>query len=510
MNIFGFELKRKAKSGIASVVPPSNDDGTSIVGSVYGGHYGLVLNPETAIKNENDLVRRYRDTAQYPDCDTAIDEIANEAITADSNSPIASINLDNTKVPAGIKKKICQEFDSVLDLFKFESRGYDIFRQWYIDGKSFYYVILTEDKKSIAEVRYIDPANIKRVKNIETVRTKDGVESKQVKEEYYLYNDGGISDKTSRGIKLSIDSVVHSHSGIIDFGTTMTLSHLHKAIKPVNQLKMMEDALVIYRISRAPERRVFYVDVGNLPKLKAEQYVTDLMNKFRNKIVYDASTGEVRNSRQHLSMMEDFWMPRREGGKGTEITTLQGAQNLGEIEDIVYFQRKLYKSLNIPISRLDSQNTYNSGRASEITREEIKFAKFIDRLRARFATLLIDTLKIQVVSSGIMSADDWETECGGIRVNFGRDNYYSELKNSEMWNNRFQSVSSAEAYIGKYLSVEWVRKNFLMQTEDDIRNIDEQIAKEIKSGLIQSQEPSMMGQIEQPKPETQEQETQDE
>ena len=409
MQLFGFEIKRTKDEQvlpIPSVVPPTNQDGSTVVNSGVnaGGYYGMVVDLDASLKNENDLIRRYREISQYTDCDAAIEDIVNEAIIADEDKKTVQIVLDNLKVSNGIKTKIEDEFNNVLKLLKFQERGHELFRQWYVDGRLYYQILFDEEnvRAGIHELRYIDPRKIKKIKNVKKQKNPQGVEIVTTIDEFYLYNDKGITEQSTQGVKLPIDSVVHCPSGVLDSNTGMMLSHLHKAIKPTNQLKMIEDSLVIYRISRAPERRIFYVDVGNLPKLKAEQYVNDIMNKFRNKIVYDATTGETRDDRRHLSMMEDFWMPRREGGKGTEISTLPGGQNLGAIEDIEYFQNKLYHSLNVPVSRMQQSEGFSIGRSNEITRDEVKFNKFIVRLRRKFSVLFLEALKIQLVAKNVI------------------------------------------------------------------------------------------------------------
>lgn len=484
MNVFGFEIKKKApRSDIGSVVAPTPDDGSTVVNNA-AAYYGLVVDLEGVVKNENDLIRRYREVSQYADCDAAIEDIVNEAIVVENGKAPIEVSLDELKVSESIKKKIREEFDTVLRMFKTEEKAHDMFRHWYVDGRMFYQIILDQNKPKdgILELRYIDPRKIRRIKNVKKEKNEKGVEVVKSIEEYYLYNDKGISEGTSQGVKLSVDSVIHATSGLIDSNTNMVLSYLHKAIKPTNQLKMMEDALVIYRISRAPERRIFYIDVGTLPKLKAEQYVNDIMNKFRNKIVYDANTGEVRDNRQHLSLMEDFWMPRREGGKGTEITTLQGGQNLGQIEDIEYFQNKLYKALNVPISRLQPQQNFSLGRTTEITREEIKFNKFIERLRKKFSGMFKDALRVQLIAKGIIRPEEWDEFCYNIRFEFQRDNHFAEMKQSEIITNRLGALQNVDPYVGKYYSMNWVRKNILMLSEDDIKEMDEE---------IQAEEPAM-------------------
>lgn len=480
MQIFGFEIQRKKKNDaeIGNVVTPTSDDGTAIFTSSSSSYYGMVMDIEGIIKNENDLIRRYREVAQYADCDAAIEDIVNESITSDDDQPI-QINIDELKVSDAIKKKIRDEFQTVMRLLKFEEKGHEIFRSWYIDGRLYYNILLDTNnlKQGIQELRFIDPRKIRKIKTIKKERTPAGVDVIKDIEEYYIYNDKGITEQTAQGVKMSIDSVIYCPSGLMDANNGMMMSHLHKAIKPVNQLKMIEDAVVIYRISRAPERRIFYIDVGNLPKLKAEQYVNDIMNKFRNKIVYDATTGETRDDRKHLSMMEDFWMPRREGGKGTEITTLPGGQNLGEIQDIQYFQQKLYQALNVPIGRLQQTSGFNLGRSTEITREELKFNKFVTRVRKKFANLFTDALRVQLVAKGIVRPEEWDEMRQYVRYDFQKDNYFSELKDNEILLQRIQMLQQMDPYIGKYYSQAWITKNVLRITEEQ----QDLITKEIES-----------------------------
>lgn len=477
MQLFGIDLSRKkkeVKENPLSVVPPNSEDGSTIITSAPGAsnYYGLILDMDSIVKNENDLIRRYREVAQYADCDSAINEIVNESIVTDDDKSI-EIKLDNLKASDAIKNTITEEFEQVLKLLDFEEFGPDIFRQWYIDGRVYYQVLIDPNniKNGITELRKIDPRKIRKIKNVFKQRNEKGVDVVKSVEEFYLYNDKGITENTAQGVKLSLDSVIYCPSGLIDPNSGMTLGNLHKAVKPTNQLKMIEDAVVIYRISRAPERRIFYIDVGNLPKVKAEQYVNDIMNKFRNKIVYDATTGEVRNDRKHMSMMEDFWMPRREGGKGTEITTLPGAQTLGQIDDIQYFQRKLYQALNVPLGRLEPQGGFSLGRSTEITREEVKFNKFITRLRKKFSNLLIDALRIQLIAKGIIRDEDWAIIKSDIFLDFQKDNYFSELKESEILNQRISTLMQISPFVGTYYSIEWVQKNVLMQSEEDIKEI---------------------------------------
>lgn len=485
MQLFGFEIKRKQEKELPSVVAPNPaQDGSNVVstsvGINAGGYFGQVMDLEGVIKNENDLLRRYRQVAQYGDCDTAIENIVNEAIVSVEKDQSVEIILDDVKVSEGIKNKIRDEFQNMLRMFKFEERGHELFKQWYVDGRIYFHVILDpkKPKDGILDIRQIDPRKIRRIKKVERKKNEKGLEIVKNQEEYYLYNDKGISENNVTGVKMSLDSIIDVPSGNVDANTGMVLSYLHKAIKPVNQLKMIEDALVIYRISRAPERRIFYVDVGNLPKLKAEQYVTDIMNKFRNKVVYDATTGEVRDDRRHLSMMEDFWMPRREGGKGTEITTLPGGQNLGEIQDIEYFQSKLYQALNVPISRLQQQQGFSIGRSTEITRDEVMFNKFIIRLRKKFAKLFAQALRVQLVAKGVINAEEWDDINSVMRFDFIEDNHFAELKDQEIMQTRIQMLQSIEPYIGRFYSEEWVKKNVLQMPDDMIKDIAKQIGSE--------------------------------
>lgn len=488
MQLFGFEIKRKESEPevMGSVVSPSSDDGSTVVNSA-AAYYGMVMDIEGIVKNENDLIRRYREIAQYADTDAAIEDIVNETILSE-DEPI-KLDLDKLKVSESIKKKIHDEFQAVLRLLKFSERGHDIFRSWYIDGRIYYHILLDPNnpKAGIVELRYVDPRKIRRIKNVEKKKEQNGVDVARVIDEYYLYNDKGITEQTTQGVKLTLDSVIFAPSGLLDANTGMMMSHLHKAIKPTNQLKMIEDAVVIYRISRAPERRVFYVDVGNLPKLKAEQYVNDIMNKFRNKVVYDATTGEVRDDRKHLSMMEDFWMPRREGGKGTEITTLPGGQNLGDIQDIQYFQQKLYQALNVPLSRLQQQQGFSLGRTTEITRDEIKFSKFIARLRKRFNVLFLEALRVQLIAKGVIRADEWDDMRQSMAFIYDQDNHFTELKDNEILLQRIQMLQQMEPYIGKYYSSKWVKKNVLHFTEEEIQDMESEIEEDLHDQLGRSE-----------------------
>jgi hypothetical protein len=498
--LFGFEISRKKAKELPSVVAPYADDGSTVTSSVNAGaYYSLVVDLEGVVKNENDLIRRYREVAQYPDCDTAIDDIVNEAIVVEEDSEAVKLNTDNVNVSDNIKKKIREEFEEVLYLLRFSEKGHDIFRQWYIDGRLNYHILIDakNPRNGIQELIPNDPRKIRRIKNFKKEKNPKGVEVVVSVDEYYIYNDKGITEQTTQGVRLTLDSVLYCGSGMVDLNTGMMLSYLHKAIKPVNQLKMIEDAVVIYRISRAPERRIFYVDVGNLPKVKAEQYVNDLMNRYKNKIVYDANTGEVRDDRKHLSMLEDFWMPRREGGKGTEITTLPGGQNLGDIQDIQYFQTKLYQSLNVPTSRLQSDTGFTLGRSTEISRDELKFQKYIARLRKKFSGLFNDALKIQLIAKGIINEADWDLIRKDLHYDFMKDNAFAELKDSELMTQRLQTLQMIEPYIGKFYSVDWVKKNILRMSEEQIEDIEDQIEAEGNYQMSNAQQQGAMAGVQQ-------------
>ena len=489
MKIFGFEIlvQRPKKEITSPVVPSQYDEDTTLVTSAVsaGGYFGQVLDMEGTIKTENDLLRRYRQIAQYSDCEFAIDEIVNEAIVANEGKRCVNLNLDGAKIGRNplsdkIKEKIQKEFDKVIKLTKFENKGHNLFRQWYIDGRLLFHVLINKEniKEGIRELRKMDPRKVRKIKKIYKEKNAAGVDVITHTETYYIYNNKGISESNVNGIRLGRDSVVHISSGLTNSDNGMTLSHLHKAIKATNQLKMVEDSLVIYRISRAPERRIFYVDVGSLSKLKAEQYVRDLMNNYRNKIVYDATTGDIRDDRQHMSILEDFWMPRREGGKGTEITTLPGGENLGQITDIEYFQTKLFRALNVPIGRFQQQQGFTLGISQEISRDEIKFNKFILRLRKRFADLFSQILRVQLIAKEIIREDEWEDIHNSIRYDFVEDNYFSELKEQELFRKKAVLLQMYDRYIGIYISKEWIWKNILRFTDDEIKETKKQMMKE--------------------------------
>lgn len=481
-NLFGFQLKRKKTDSdqIASVIVPVNDDGSIVIGAAEGNHYGLTFDLEGIVKNENELIRRYREISQLQEVDSAIEDIVNEAIITDQEDYPVKLHLDLLNIPDGIKKKFQTEFENILNLLDFNEKGHDIFRQWYVDGRLYAHILFEKEKtkNGIAEVRFIDPRKIKKVKHLHRARNEQGIEIITHTEEYYIYNEKGITENNVTGIKMSLDSIVLCGSGNIDGNSGMVLGYLNKAIKPANQLKMIEDAVVIYRITRAPERRIFYIDVGNMPKAKAEQYVTDMMNKFKNKLVYDAHTGELADSKRNISMMEDFWMPRREGGKGTEITTLAGAQNLSQLDDLEYFKKKLMLSLNVPMSRTKEETGFNIGQSQTITRDEIKFSKFVGKLRLKFASLFTDLLKIQAISKGMISLEDWDKIKLKIRYDYIMDNHFAELKNIEIAQTKMSTLQAIDQYCGKYYSKAWIQKNILNLSDDEIEEIDKEIKEE--------------------------------
>ena len=474
---FGFEIKRKEKE-LGAVTPPATDDGTYDISG--GGFYSTILDTDGRSRTEDDLIRRYRDIAIQPECDSAIEDIVSEAIASDERDMCVSIALDNLQVSTSIKKRIKEEFERILQLLDFNNKAHDIFRRWYVDGRLFYHKVIDtkSPRKGIQQLRYIDPRKIKKVREVQTDK-KGGVDVVKKFKEFYIYNQHGHQvNNTSTGVKLTFDSISYCPSGLIDMHKGTVLSYLNKAIKPVNQLRMIEDSVVIYRISRAPERRIFYIDVGNLPKIKAEQYLKDVMNRYRNKLVYDASTGEIRDDRNHMSMLEDFWLPRREGGRGTEITTLPGGSNLGEIDDITYFQRKLYRSLNVPISRLEAEQNFSLGRSTEITRDELKFTKFVGKLRKKFSVIFNDLLKTQLILTGVIAEEEWKSMSEHIQFDFLQDNNFTELKNAELLKERLEMLSQVENYVGTYFSKEWVKKNVLHLTDDEIGEMQKQMDSE--------------------------------
>ena len=495
VQLLGFQITRqtddkdKPAEAKQAFTVPSPDDGTTTISA--GGYFGQYLDMEVTAKNDVDLIKRYREVAQHPECDMAIEDIINEVIVSDDRDQSVTISLDKLAVSESIKGKIRNEFDEVMSLLNFDEKGHDIFKRFYVDGRIYFHKVIDPNspRKGLTELRYIDPRKIKKVREVTKKRDNKGkgIEVIEKTAEWFVYNEKGISSANSNaGLKISADSICYVTSGVIDQTKNMVMGHLHKAIKPVNQLRMIEDAVVIYRIVRAPERRIFKIDVGNLPKAKAEQYLRDVMARYRNKLVYDASTGEIRDDRNYMSMLEDFWLPSREGGRGTDISTLPGGQNLGEIADIEYFRSKLYRSLNVPASRLESSQGFNLGRASEITRDELKFTKFVQRLRKKFTELFNDLLRTQLILKGIINEDDWFGVRDSLNYDFIQDGHFSELKNTEMTRERLQLANEMRDYIGKFYSLRYVRKNVLKQNEREMEEMDSQIKQEIEDGLIAS------------------------
>ena len=449
-------------------------------------------------KTEQDLIRRYREISIHPECDMAVEDIVNEAIVANEidRDPVR-VDLTDTDFSDKVKRKVEDEFKEILRLMNFSTKGHDIFRRWYVDGRIYYHKVIDRESpvRGITELRYIDPRKIKKIREIKKGRPIDMANIQVVHDynEYFLYNEKGVAGPgmASGGIKIATDAIAFCPSGLVDLNKNMVMGYMHKAIKPVNQLRMIEDAVVIYRIARAPERRIFKIDVGNLPKVKAEQYLRDVMARYRNKLVYDASTGEIRDDRNYMSMLEDFWLPSREGGRGTDITTLPGGQNLGETGDIEYFKAKLYRSLNVPVSRLEGSQGFNLGRTTEITRDELKFTKFVHRLRKKFTDLFNDLLRTQLVLKSVINEEDWEAISQKIKYDFLADGHFSELKDAELLRERIALANDVRDYVGKYFSVQFVRQTILKQSEREIEQIDNQIKKEIDDGLIAAPQTSV-------------------
>ncbi len=500
--LFGFSIEdtEKTPAGVVSPIPPNRQDGSEYY--VSSGFYGSYVDIEGVYKTENDLLRRYRQMSLYPECDSAIEDIVNEAIVSDTHDSPIEIELSNLNASDGIKKKIREEFKFVCELLDFDKKAHEIFRNWYIDGRLYYNKVIDQKDPhaGIQELRYIDASRMKYIRQIKKGKPGDQIQrlaSQDVQafpgiEEYFMYTPQGSTTpyttaggNPAKGIKLTRDSITYCTSGLVDRNKGTTLSWLHKAIKPLNQLMMIEDSLVIYRLSRAPERRIFYIDVGNLPKVKAEQYLRDVMMRYRNKLVYDANTGEMRDDKKFMSMMEDFWLPRREGGRGTEITTLPGGQNLGEITDINYFQKKLYRSLNVPETRIAGSDAgFSLGRSSEILRDEVKFSKFVGRMRKRFTHLFNDILRTQLLLKNVVTPEDWDIMSDHILYDFLYDNHFAELKDSELLQERLNLASAAEPYVGKYYSADYIRRKVLRQTDQEIIDQDKQIKQEIAKGII--------------------------
>jgi len=492
-SLFGFTISRKEEEETQttqqSFSPPASDDGALTITSA--AYYGTYVDLDGTAKNEVELISRYREMAMQPEIESAIDDIVNEAICQDDDGKNIEIILDDLNVPDKIKKAIKAEFHTILRMLNYTNMAQDIFRRYYIDGKLYYHIIVDKENptQGIKELRYVDPRKMRKIREIKKQKDeRTGVEVMNVVNEYYIYNDkvttGSSTNYGPVGTRITTDSVISVVSGLMDSRRAVVLSYLHKAIKPLNQLRMIEDATVIYRISRAPERRIFYIDVGNLPKLKAEQYLRDIMVKYKNKLVYDANTGEVRDDRKFLSMMEDFWLPRREGGKGTEITTLPGGQNLGELEDVKYFEKKLYKSLNVPVSRLDpNQSGFSLGRVGEITRDELKFAKFVSRMRTKFSDLFHQALRVQLVLKGICTDNEWKEFKEHVHYNFIKDNNFSELKDAELMTQRLQLLQSVDPYTGRYFSQAWIQRNVLRLNDDEIKIMQSEIEEEKEAGI---------------------------
>ena len=491
--LFGFEFKRKTKEELPSFAPPKESDDGSVTISA-GGAFGTYVDLDGTVRSEAELVTRYREMALQPECDAAIDEIVNESISIDEKD-LVEINLDEVKISEPVKKVITEEFKNCLNILEFNKYAYEIFRRWYIDGRLYYHVVVDEKntKDGIKEIRYIDPRKIRKIREVQRRRIRgtdnpaDTTVTKTVNE-YFIFNDKGFNygnkavGPSTTGLKISKDSILYTVSGLTDNQGTMVLSYLHKAIKALNQLRTLEDALVIYRLARAPERRIWYIDVGNLPKMKAEQYVRDIMVKHKNRLIYDAQSGEIRDDRKFMTMLEDYWLPRREGGRGTEVTTLPGGQNLGQMDDVLYFQKKFLQTLNVPVSRLNSDAVFSVGRATEITRDELKFNRFVVRLRSRFAVLFTKLLEKQLVLKGITTPEDWATIAGQIKYDFAKDNYFTELKDAEIMQGRIALARDIQDMAGKYYSHKWIRENILQQSEDDIETSDQEITEENNSG----------------------------
>ena len=509
MRLFGFEIKRPEddiENQTVSFAEPSNDDGALNLGAVMGGSYSMLWDIEGTAKTESELVTRYRSMTLNPEIQQAVDEIVNEAIIIDSRNEVVKVVLDDTGLPDKIKDKITEEFENILRLLDFSNQGYEIFSKFYVDGRVNYHVIIDEKdlKRGIIELRYLDPRKVRLIREMENRPAnrdvQNGVILKRVKKEYYMYSESGfgtsamtsLASAPMTGLKIAKDTVVRVTSGITNESNTVVLSHLHRAIKALNQLRMLEDATVIYTITRAPDRRIFYVDVGNLPKAKAEQYLHDMMARHKNRVTYDPATGEIRDDRKMMTMTEDYWFPRREGNRSTEVEQLQGGTGLGEDRNLPYFQNKLYKALNVPVARLQPETMYSFGRSTEITREELKFSKFIQRLRARFSILFDRCLEKQLVLKGVITPEDWKEIRDKIRYDFMKDNYFEELKEAEILREKLSTLRDVEDHVGKYFSREWVIKHVLFMSDDDMREIDKQIEQERNAGVYDT-DPSITG-----------------
>jgi len=513
IKLFGFTLGSKdvvqvQKPEQSSFALPNDtmDDGAVTI--TQNAYYGTYVDLEGAVRNELELITRYREMANHPELEQAIDDIVNEAITHDVSGRTLDIVLDKLKQPDAVKKKIIEEFENILRMLNFGNLSDDLFKRWYIDGRIYYHVVVDESnpKEGIKELRYIDPRKIRKVREVQKDRdAKTGAQIIKSIAEYYVFSDRGTTTQTysaqvNTGLRIAPDAIINVNSGMMDAKNTFVISYLHKAIKPLNQLRMIEDAVVIYRISRAPERRIFYIDVGNLPKGKAEQYLRDIMIKYRNKMVYDASTGELRDDRKHMSMLEDFWLPRREGGKGTEITTLPAGQNLGELEDVKYFRQKLLQALNVPISRLEPQQggMIGLGRVSEVTRDEVKFTKFIIRLRNKFSQIFDSALEKQLVLKGVCTREEWQEFKEFIYYDYKKDNNFTEMRDAEILRERLNLLGAVDPYLGRYFSAKYVKQKVLQMTEQDIEEMQKEMEEEQESGI--GQPPQQEGQQEQVDP----------
>ena len=514
--LFGFSIddEEKKSKGVVSPVPPNNEDGADYY--LSSGFYGQYVDIEGVFRTEFDIIRKYRNMALHPECDTAVEHVVNEAIVADLNDSPVEIDLDNLNASAGLKNIVRQEFKYIKDLIGFDKKAHEIFRNWYVDGRLYYHKVIDLKKPELGleEVRYIDPLKIKlmRIRPKDQERKYDVKPSGSVGEsvtedtkviEFYTYYPQGTAQKygsiAGKGVKIAKDAITYCSSGLVDRNKHIGLSYLHKSIKALNQLRMIEDSLVIYRLSRAPERRIFYIDVGNLPKVKAEQYLRDVMSRYRNKLVYDANTGEIKDDKKFMSMLEDFWLPRREGGRGTEITTLPGGQNLGELTDVEYFQKKLYRSLNVPESRIGADGGFNLGRSSEILRDELMFSKFVGRLRKRFSGVFLDLLKTQLILKNIVTPDDWNKMAEHIQFDYLYDNHFAELKETELMNERLNLMTQIEPYIGTYYSRDYVKRKILRQTEEEMLEMEKEMEEENATGVgvpLETQQAIAQGQME--------------
>jgi len=508
LKLFGFEIKRAGKANsnkekLPSVVPPTDNDGAGYV-TATAGHFGQYVNMDGDQSKDNaQLIMRYRGVSMHPEVDMAIEEIVNEGISSSENSSSVEIALDDIEAPDKIKDQIREEFDDIIAMLKFNELGHDIFRSFYVDGRLYYHLLVNESnmKAGIQEIRNIDSAKVRKVKEVKYKKDqRTGVKLVDTIDEYYVYEDKPGNQNS--GVKLATDSIAYVTSGLLDESKKKVVSYLHKALKPINQLRMMEDSLVIYRLARAPERRIFYIDVGNLPRGKSEQYMKDIMTQYRNKLVYDADTGQMKDDRKHMSMLEDFWLPRREGGRGTEISTLPGGENLGQIDDVIYFQKRLYRSLNVPVSRLEQEAQFSLGRSTEISRDEVKFQKFIDRLRRRFSGLFMNILRKQLLLKGVITEQDWEEWKDDIYVDFMKDNHFTELKEMEILRERVGLMNEVTQYVGEYFSKDWVMRNVLQLSEDDMKDMQKEIDAEVSDDEIVDRRPSAEDEKEEPAPKT--------